>query len=112
MLEWNVYVSDWNAGTIKPYNVFSNVSLMEDTRKNYKKNKDNKEVFLEELRRDLVYYYRWKCEWEITLSHWPPRIDAKNRKIDVYDQVTLNWPRFCEYVLANEKEFAKRSAKK
>ena len=112
MLEWNVYISDFNGKKIETYNVFDNTSLLYDCKKNYAKNKDDREAFLEQLRRDLMYYYWSKCEWEIILSHWPPRKDAREEKIDVYDQVRLNWDRFCDYVWLHRDEFKRTRSRK
>jgi hypothetical protein len=108
MLEWKVYISDFNGKRIVTHNIFDNSSLIEDCQKNYKKNKDDPKAFFEELQRDIMYYYWSKCEWEIIITHWPPRKDAREEKIDVYDQVMLNWPQFCEYVWARKDEFKVR----
>lgn len=61
---------------------------------------------------DKHCYYWSKCEWEIILSHWPPRKNAQELKIDVYDQVMLNWPIFCDYIWANKDEFKVRRERK
>ena len=111
MLEWNVYRSDWNKGTIVEWNVFDHGRFFEDCIKNRKKNavrgRENKDAFIERLRRDLMYYYWSKCEWEIVLSHWPGNDRYKDEKIDVYDQIWLNWDRFVEYVWEHRMEFKK-----
>lgn len=42
-------------------------------------------------------YYMWsKCEYEIILSPWTGRAD--DIKIDVYDQIMMNWNSFVDYV--------------
>ena len=104
MLTWNVYVSEFNDRRMKVFNIFNHYSFYEDCLKNKKKNGKDREKFCEELRRDLMYYYWSKCEWEIILQHWPPRDDFHNEKIDVYDQVMLNWDIFTDYVWNNLKE--------
>lgn len=111
MLTWNVYISEFNDNRIETYNVFDHYSFMEDCRKNAKKCADNKEAFAEKVRRDLMYYFWSKCEWEIILSHWPPREDAREEKIDVYDQVMLNWNVFIDYLWENRKELTRRKKK-
>lgn len=113
MLEWNVYVSDFNAKNIKTHNLFNHGGLVEDLKKNLKKNKDDREAFEAQLRRDLMYWYWSKCEWEIILSHWPPRNCADDLKIDVFDQVWLNKQRFLDYVWENRQELmSKRRTRK
>lgn len=114
MLEWNVYVDNFNARKIEVHNVFNNASLMEDLAKDMKKvhvredRPDEKKWFLERLRRNLMYYYWSKCEWEIIITSWPPVKEGfKDEKVDVYDQILLNWPVFAEYVWNNRKELKK-----
>ena len=108
MLKWKVFFGDFNSGKIEEYNVFDHFSFLEDCKKNYKKNKEDKEKFEEQLKRDAMYYFWSKCEWEIILSHWPPNKNSsdkfKDRKIDVYDQLKLNWDSFVNYLLENKKE--------
>jgi hypothetical protein len=108
MLEWNVYVGDFNGKRIETDNVFDHAGFVRDCQETYKKHKDDKGAFLEAVRRSLMYYFWSKCEWEIIISHWPPRKDAQDLKIDVYDQVMLNWPIFSEYVWNNRDEFKVR----
>lgn len=114
MLEWNVYVENFNGRKIEKHNVFNHWSLMEDLRKDAKKlhvreRPEEKEWFLERLRRHIQYYYWSKCEWEIIITSWPPdKMNFKDEKVDVYDQVMLNWDKFSEYVWQNRKELRKK----
>lgn len=107
MLEWNVYVGDFNSSVIEVYNIFDHWSFYNDCLKNKKKNGKDREAFFEEMRKDLMYYYWSKCEWEIILQHWPTREDFHDLKIDVYDQVRLNWDAFTDYVWAHLGELKK-----
>ena len=102
---WNVYVDDFNGKKIKVHNIFGNAGLIEDCQDNYKKNKDNREEFLERLRKDIMYYWS-KCEWEVVIESWPS--GRGEEKIDVYDQVMLNWGVFCDYVWEHKDEFKKK----
>lgn len=95
---WNVYIGSFNDRKIDVFNIFDHGKFYEDCVKNKKKNGKNREAFEEQLKADLHYYYWSKCEWEIILSHWPPFKDFKEEKIDVYDQVLLNWKVFTNYV--------------
>lgn len=108
MLEWNVYVSNFNGKRIETDNIFEHGGFIKDCQEAYKKHKDDKDAFLEDVRRSLMYYYWSKTEWEIIISHWPPRESAQDLKIDVFDQVMLNWPIFSEYVWNNRDEFKVR----
>lgn len=112
MLTWNVYISNFNTREIEIYNIFKHGSFLEDCQKNYKKNKENKEEFLENLKKDLKYYYWSKCEWEILLYPWVSKDNDKGLKIDVYDQIKMNWEQFCDYVWNNKDEFKVSRRKK
>ena len=102
MLEYNVYVENFNSRKIEVYNIFKYNNL-ENIFKEIKKETNSKEEFLEKVKRELQYRYWSKCEWEIILSEWPPVKDDsfKREKIDVYDQIMLNWNIFSEYVWNN-----------
>lgn len=115
MLSWNVFYGDFNNRDIETYDIFDHWSFRLDCQKLLKKydkvfKKDgtfDRETFAEELRRDLMYYFWSKCEWEIILSHWPPSDRHREMKIDVFDQVRLNYDVFVDYVWSNRKELLK-----
>lgn len=107
MLTWNVYYHNFNTRRIETHNVFNHYRFWEDCIKNVKKNKDDREAFEKQLKQDLAYYYWSKCEWEIILSAWPPRNDFDDEKIDVFDQIYLNWDKFADYVWENRKDIKK-----
>lgn len=108
-LEWNVFLEDFNARKIVKYNVFRHTSFVRDCAKALAECGKNREAFEERLNRELHYYFWSKCEYEIILSDWPPRDDFEAEKVDVYDQIHLNWPIFTEYVWTNRGEL-ERSA--
>ena len=115
MLEWNVYYASWNGNCIKTMNIFEGGSFVEDLKKDAKKlhiredRPDEKKWFLERLRRNIQYYFWSKCEWEIVMTSWPSgKKGFKDEKIDVYDQVMMNWHVFSEYVWQNRKELKKK----
>ncbi len=110
MLTWNVYMEDFNARCIKVFNIFNHFAFHEDCRKVARKYKDDREKFVEEIRHSLMYFFWSKCEYEIIISSWPPdRKGFENKKVDIYEQVMLNWPLFAEYVWQNRKELARRT---
>lgn len=101
MLEWNVYIEDINRKEIEIFNIFKHSRFLDDLIK-YKKKYKEKEEFLEKVKSSLMYYYWSKCEWEITLHDWPPHDSFKYEKIDVYQQVMLNWNQFGDYLWENK----------
>lgn len=100
MLEWNVFVENFNKKEIEIYNVFSHYRLEEFLKKAKKDCTDNQQ-FAELLEREVRYLFWSKCEWEIILSDWPPSDKFNDKKVDVYQQLKLNWDRFVDYVWEN-----------
>ena len=103
-MEWNVYVSDFNAREIKAFNVLKHYGFYNDCKKITNKKNVTKEEFTEEIRRSLAYFYRFKCEWEIVLSDFPPHESFHKAKIDVYSQVMLNFDKFIVYLWENKEK--------
>ena len=139
-LEWNVYREDFNSKKIEKFNIFDHYRFEEDVKKALKKF-DNKEEFAKEVKRDLQYYFWSKCEYEIVLTSWVPHIDKEElmrlnadfeeslakyghepyslcvepnvfKKIDICEQVMLNFDAFVNYVWSNKTKFRKTSKKK
>ncbi len=106
MLKWNVYIGDFNHKQIETHNIFDHARFLEDCQKISKRCDGDFERFSDEIRRILLYYYWSKCEWETVLTLWPPIKEDFGKKIDVYDQVMLNWEHFIEYVWNHRRELA------
>lgn len=100
-MEWYVYYDDFNAGKIIKWNIFKHYSFRQDVEKLLKK-KLSKDEFTEELRRTLLYYTRFKCEYEVLFVK--EQIGDGSLKVDIYDQVMMNWDRFVDYVWSFKKE--------
>ena len=113
-LEWNVFLFDCNADEFLRYNIFKHGGFDEDLKKlckkynkeypelTYEVNKAQKKIkdeFFEELKRILKYYFWAKCEVEVVLVSFP--VDDVHEKIDVWDQLEMNWNRFSDYVWLN-----------
>ena len=123
-LVWNIYRYDFNSRKIEKYNVFNHSGFDKDVKKIPR---DDKAEFAEKLRREAQYYFWSKCEMEVVITSWPPYIDeneykriSKEReehiekrgneprilnicptvgsKIDIYEQLMLNWDYFVDYV--------------
>ena len=97
-LIWLVFCEDINARKIGTYNVFRHSGFRDDCRKSAKKCGDDREAFAAEVMRWLKYNFWSKCEWEIVLSSWPNDERTPKEKIDVYDQVSLNFGAFIDYL--------------
>ena len=97
-LEWNVYIASFNGKVIEKYNVFEHQGFLNDCNEAWSSYKNDFQKFAESVKRSLSYYFWSKCEWEIILSCFPPYKKFKDEKIDVYDQVMMNWEIFINYV--------------
>ena len=94
LIEWYVYYHDFNAQKIIKWNVFNHGTFAEKVNKLLQENLSRDE-FADSLKKYLMYYMWSKCEYEIILSPWTGRAD--DIKIDVYDQIMMNFDRFVEY---------------
>lgn len=97
-MHWRVFVEDFNGKRIEEYDIFNHGSFVEDVRKAYRKHRTDFDAFAERVRGLLFYYFNSKCQWEVIVSAWPPSERVPERKIDVYEQVMLNWDVFTDYV--------------
>ena len=103
-MKWNVLLKDSEIARFKPYNIFDydafRISIEELFKKRY-----TKERFLLELEHETDYFFRAQIEWEML---FPPMNIAKHSKynaltwykIDVYEQLRVNWERFADYMWA------------
>lgn len=108
--KWNVYVFDCNRRSMKDYNIFRHSGFVKYLCEIYQKELLSAVDFQEEVRRELQYCFWSKCEYEIVLTEWPPHEDVSQdvrEKIDVYDQITLNFDRFIEWLYTDYQEFWK-----
>lgn len=123
---WNVFREDINSREIEVFNIFCHGSFSEDVTK-LKKKKLSREEFAKELKSISMYYFWCKSEHEVVITSWPPYIDSKEldrlnteyeehnqkwgrypyrmdvrldvgKKIDIYQQLSLNWENFVDYV--------------
>lgn len=91
--KWNVWIWDFNHDKLESYDV---VPMFIDELKNLKKSEKpkTKEEFNEFLKREAKYHYWSKCEYEMIIHGWPK--NKNNEKVDVYNQLVLNWDTFVD----------------
>ena len=103
-LKWFVFVEDINSKRIKVYNIFEHKDFMEDCDDAWKDyiNDEHRDFskFKKDIESNLMYYFWSKCEWEIVLSDFPPSDSFQKKKIDVYQQVKINWDIFIDYLFS------------
>lgn len=94
-LSWYVYRQDANSGKIEPWDIFEHGRFAEDVT-DLLKRKIDKDTFADAVKSDLMYYFWSKAEYEIIMKNWIGK-DCEI-KIDVYDQVMLNFDKFIDYL--------------
>lgn len=93
-MEWNVYYFDINAQEMKSYNALACEKVIKALLKKSK----TKEEFSEALRKEMMWRYWSKAEWEIIIAPWCGGDPEKTaQKIDIYDQLRLNWDHLVDY---------------
>lgn len=132
-LVWNVIAEDHNFGTGYVNVFEYNWPFRAFVYKAYKEYKDNFDMFAKEVHSALMHEYWARSEYEVIVSAWPTGIneDEVNRlvaavevskknypsayhhrvypnlehavKIDIYDQIIMNWDAFIAYVWENKK---------
>ena len=106
---WNVFIDDVNKKEISIFNVFHSYTFDEQLKKEFRRYARHKDI--EKLKAEIKNWARYcfwsKCEYEITLTSFPEKKDFKEKKVDVYQQLMLNWDSFVEYVLKNKAYFFK-----
>lgn len=96
-MTWNVYRHNVNSGEIVCFNIFDHWKFNEDVQEDLRKY-TSREEFAKRLRSNLFYYFCSKCEYEVLVSPWIGDKEKGTIKIDIYDQVMMNWEIFLSYV--------------
>lgn len=100
-MKWNVYHYNINKKKIESYNIFNHYSFREYVKKAVREC-FIKEDFVEQLKSELRYYFWSKSEWEVIITSWVGGDREKDAvKIDVYNQVMMNFDVFANYVWTN-----------
>ena len=108
-LTWLVTYYDINADKIKYYDI---LKYREGFIKKLKKKCETKEEFSEKMRRDCMWSYWSKCEWEmiikiddngrVWISPWVGCREPENVRIDVTDREDFDWKGFAEDHILNK----------
>lgn len=108
-LEWYVFYHDfnWRNEGPKHQNIFDlNWVFLRDLYLVYKKYKDNFDMFSKEVKSCLMHHYWSRYEYETYIQEYTDH-DPKGRRIDIYDQVMMNWKPFINYLWENKKLISK-----
>lgn len=91
-MEWYVFKENFNIRKIERFNIFSNKCFEQDVKEILKIKEISKLELAELLEEKLSYYYWSKHNSEIVVN------STISKKIDIYDQVMINWDRFVDYI--------------
>lgn len=94
---WNVFRHNINKKEIETFNIFDHGGFRIDCKRAARKHRENKEGFAEEIRRSLMYYYWSRAEYEVLICDLMKRDFSTEKKVDIYQQVMLNWEAFVGY---------------
>lgn len=117
-LEWNVFYYDINRNKITTYNIFRHGIFNKYIEKAFKTSK-TKEEFAKILKRELMYYFWSKAEWELVIkldedNHiflipWCGCRNPEEVKIDVTNDTSFDWSGFAKKNI--ERQIYKNEAK-
>lgn len=100
-MEWIVYKNNFNTNKIEKFNIFDHYRFSKSIKELLNKY-NNKEDFSNQLKKELMYYFWSKFEYEITINSFPPK-ENNEIKIDIYSQIMNNYNIFVDYIW-NKKE--------
>lgn len=95
-LKWNVYRYNCNKKKMEEFNIFDHSCFNEDVQTLLRPG-FSKDYFEHRLKALLQYYFWSKSEYEILISPWIGDENA-SQKIDIYNQILINWDKFVDYV--------------
>ena len=109
---YNVWIWDFNHDALESYDV---VPRFVESIRQYIKPKSlpkTKEALDKILESDARYSFWSKCEYEMIIHGWPEQ--NNDQKVDVYQQLKLNWPIFLDFFWEQvyKPMFLKKAAKK
>ena len=109
---YNVWIWDFNHDALESYDV---VPRFVESIRQYTKPKSlpkTKEALNEILESNVRYSFWSKCEYEMIIHGWPEQ--NNDQKVDVYQQLKLNWPIFLDFFWEQvyKPMFLKKAAKK
>lgn len=117
-LEWNVFYYDINRNKIATYNIFRHGKFNKYVEEAFEISK-TKEEFAKILKRELMYYFWSKAEWELVIkldedNHiflipWCGCRNPEEVKIDVTNDRSFDWRGFAKKNI--ERQIYKNEAK-
>ena len=97
VLEWNTIL--YERDKIRIYNVFNNAYFSEAVINIMHTPNLSRAEISDMIMRKAQWQFWGRCEYEHIISNWPPYNEDKGYKIDVFEQLTVNWDRFIDYIM-------------
>ena len=97
VLEWNTILYEHDK--LRIYNVFNNAYFSEAVTNIMHTPNISRSEISEVIMRKAQWQFWGRCEYEHIISSWPPYDGDKGYKIDIFEQLTLNWDRFIDYIM-------------
>lgn len=85
MNKFNVLLWDFNTDSLQYYDV---LPYLRDCYKKSKQKPKTLEELKEFIRKESLYRYWSRCEYEMILTGWP--VQKKDYKLDVHEQIMMN----------------------
>lgn len=95
---YNVFRYNMNSKEIEYFNVFDHFGFYEACKKAFNKYKENPSEFSEAVRKNAFYYFAFKAEYEVLIKAWCGGTGEEEIKIDIYQQLQMNWKSFIAVV--------------
>lgn len=107
-LTWNVLVAnDFDKKTVRSYNILGH-SFAEELAKEIKRKKiSNRDQLKEHLKREFMYHYWSKSEFEIAVGGLFTKYEDLE-KLDVWYQIEMNFDNIIDYIIWKMDLFKKK----
>ena len=102
---WNVYKENINKNNIDIFNIFECLKFKEEIEKAFNDlwNENDVDKFIDTFKNKVnnicAYYFKHRNEYEIVLCSYSSK-DKCNLKIDIYNQIMLNYNSFIYYLVS------------
>lgn len=91
---YNVFRYNMNSKKIEHFDVFNHSSFYEACKEAFNKYKESPSEFSEAVRKNAFYYFAFKAEYEVLVRAWCGGTGEEEIKIDIYQQLQMNWNSF------------------
>ena len=95
---YNVFRYNMNSKEIEHFNIFDHYGFYNACKEAFNKYKDEPEEFSEAIRKNAFYYFAFKAEYEVLIKAWCGGTGDEEIKIDIYQQLRMNWDSFIPFV--------------